>query len=70
MTEETKVMFVTMHLVDNAKLWLKSSYIDILDGRCIVDTWERLKQGFAQSCFYVEILARQKSRELKHAGNI
>ena len=42
--EKVKVMLATMHLVDDIKLWWRSKYMDIQDGRCTMDTWECLKQ--------------------------
>ena len=68
-TEESKVTFATMHLPENAKLWRRSRYMDIQEGRC---TLERLKQEL-QSQFFLEnvqILARRKVWDLKHTGNI
>lgn len=71
-TEEAKVTLATMHLSEDAKLWWRSRYMDIQEGRCTIDTWDALK-GELRSQFFpenVEILARRKLRELKHTGNI
>ncbi|KAA0060490.1 uncharacterized protein E6C27_scaffold22G003260 [Cucumis melo var. makuwa] len=71
-TEEAKVTLATMHLSEDAKLWWRSRYIDIQEGRCTVDTWDALK-GELRSQFFpenVEILARRKLRDLRHTGEI
>jgi len=46
--------------------------MDIQEGRCTIDTWERLKQELRSQFFpeNVEILARRKLRELRHTGTI
>ena len=71
-TKEAKVTLATMHLVEDAKLWWRSRYLDIQEDRCTVDMWERLKQELHSQFFWknVEILARRKLRELIHTGNI
>ena len=72
MAEEAKVMLVTMHLANDVKLWWRSKYMDIQDGRCTVDTWDSLKQELRSQFLpgNVEIIARRKLRELNHTGNI
>ncbi|XP_038890158.1 uncharacterized protein LOC120079815 [Benincasa hispida] len=71
-TEESKVTIATMHLIEDAKLWWRSRFTDIQEGRCTIDTWDRLKQELRSQFFpeNVEILARRKLRELKQTSNI
>ncbi|KAA0065526.1 uncharacterized protein E6C27_scaffold638G00290 [Cucumis melo var. makuwa] len=70
--EETKVTLATMHLSEDAKLWWRSRYVDIQEGRCTVDTWDALKRELRSQFFpeNVEILARRKLRDLRHTGEI
>ena len=70
--EEAKVMLATMHLSEDAKLSWRSRYVDIQEGRCVIDTWDNLKSELHSQFFFenVEILARRKLRELKHTGTI
>ncbi|XP_022981546.1 uncharacterized protein LOC111480631 [Cucurbita maxima] len=70
--EEMKVTVATMYLDDYAKLWWRSKYMDIQDGRCTVDTWESLKQELRSKFIphNIEIIARRKLRELRHTDNI
>ncbi|KAA0046443.1 uncharacterized protein E5676_scaffold1251G00820 [Cucumis melo var. makuwa] len=67
-TEEAKVTLVTMHLSDDDKLWWRSWYVDIQEGRCTICIWDDLKKEHRLQFFLenVEILARRKLRELKH----
>ncbi|TYJ95557.1 uncharacterized protein E5676_scaffold767G00570 [Cucumis melo var. makuwa] len=37
-TEEAKVTLTTIHLSEDAKLWWRSRYMDIQEGRCTIDT--------------------------------
>lgn len=69
-TEELKITSATMHLTDNAKLGWRSHYMDIQEGRCTIDAWDKLKQALRAQFFLenVEIVARRKLRELKHTG--
>ncbi|KAA0033567.1 hypothetical protein E6C27_scaffold2458G00030 [Cucumis melo var. makuwa] len=71
-TEETKVTLATMYLCEDAKLWWRSRYMDIQEGRCTIDTWDVLKKELHSQFFpqNVEILAQQKLHDLKHTGNI
>ncbi|KAA0050163.1 uncharacterized protein E6C27_scaffold675G001960 [Cucumis melo var. makuwa] len=71
-TEEVKVTVATMHLSEDAKLWWRSRYVDIQEGRCTVDTWDALKRELRSQFFpeNVEILARRKLRDLRHTGEI
>ncbi|TYK01597.1 reverse transcriptase [Cucumis melo var. makuwa] len=71
-TEEAKVTLATMHLSEDAKLWWRSRFVDIQEGRCTIDTWDALKRELRSQFFpeNVEILARRKLRELKHTGSI
>lgn len=46
--------------------------MDVQEVRCLIDTWDKLKQ---ELCFQflpknVEILARRKLRELRHIDNV
>jgi len=70
--EEAKVTLATMHLSEDAKLWWRSRYVDIQEGRCTVDTWDALKRDLRSQFIpeNVEILARRKLRELRHTGEI
>ncbi|KAA0036510.1 uncharacterized protein E6C27_scaffold17875G00010 [Cucumis melo var. makuwa] len=70
--EEAKVTLATMHLSEDAKLWWRSRYVDIQEGRCTVDTWDALKRELRSQFFpeNVEILARRKLRDLRHTGEI
>ncbi|KAA0063885.1 uncharacterized protein E6C27_scaffold616G00090 [Cucumis melo var. makuwa] len=71
-TEEAKVTLATMHLSEDAKLWWRSRYVNIQEGRCTVDTWDALKRELRSQFFpeHVEILARRKLRDLRHTGEI
>ncbi|KAA0025392.1 uncharacterized protein E6C27_scaffold1220G00220 [Cucumis melo var. makuwa] len=71
-TEETKVTLATMHLSEDAKLWWRSRYVDIQEGRCTIDTWDTLKRELCSQFFpeNVEILARRKLHDLRHIGEI
>ncbi|KAA0053169.1 uncharacterized protein E5676_scaffold1775G00050 [Cucumis melo var. makuwa] len=71
-TEEAKVTLATMHLSEEAKLWWRSRYLDIQEGRCTVDTWDALKRELRSQFFSEneEILARQKLHDLRHTGEI
>ena len=42
-TEKAKVTLATMRLSEDAKLWWRSRYMDIQEGRCTIDTWDALK---------------------------
>ncbi|KAA0053384.1 uncharacterized protein E6C27_scaffold428G00460 [Cucumis melo var. makuwa] len=71
-TEEAKVTLTMMHLSEDAKLWWRSRFVDMQEGRCTIDTWDALKRELRSQFFpeNVEILARRKLRELKHTGII
>ncbi|TYK09914.1 uncharacterized protein E5676_scaffold16G00270 [Cucumis melo var. makuwa] len=71
-TEEAKVTLTTMYLCEDAKLWWRSRYMDIQEGRCILDTWDVLKEELHSQFFpeNVEILARRKLCDLKHTSKI
>ncbi|TYK28246.1 reverse transcriptase [Cucumis melo var. makuwa] len=47
--EEAKMTLAMMHLCEDAKLLWSSWYIDIQEGRCIIDTWDVLKKEL-RSC--------------------
>ena len=57
-TEEEKITAATMHLVEDAKLWWRSKYVDIQ---------ELQSQFFPKN---VEIMARRKLCDLKHTSSI
>ena len=40
MVEKVRIMLATMYLADDAKLWWRSKYMGIQDGRYTVDTWK------------------------------
>ncbi|KAA0050187.1 uncharacterized protein E5676_scaffold180G001240 [Cucumis melo var. makuwa] len=67
-TEEANVTLAMRHLSEDAKLWWRSRYIDIQEGRCTIDTWDALKKELRSQFFFenVEILNRRKLCELKH----
>ncbi|KAA0055009.1 uncharacterized protein E6C27_scaffold43052G001620 [Cucumis melo var. makuwa] len=71
-TEEAKMTFATMYLCEDTKLWWRSRYMDIQEGRCTIDTWDVLKKELPSQFFSenVEILARRKLRDLKHTDTI
>ncbi|TYJ95701.1 uncharacterized protein E5676_scaffold726G00310 [Cucumis melo var. makuwa] len=71
-TEEAKVTLATMYLCEDAKLWWRSRYMDIQEGRCTIDTWDVLKKELHSEFFpeNVEILAWRKLRDLKHTCSI
>ena len=51
MAEEAKVSLATLHLSEDAKLWWRSQYIDIQEGRYIIDTWDSLKRELRSQFF-------------------
>ncbi|TYK09782.1 uncharacterized protein E5676_scaffold127G00720 [Cucumis melo var. makuwa] len=71
-TEEAKVTLATMHLSEDVKLWWRSRYVDIQEGRCTIDTWDTLERELRSQFFpeNVEILALRKLHDLKHTGEI
>ncbi|KAA0053817.1 uncharacterized protein E5676_scaffold352G007420 [Cucumis melo var. makuwa] len=71
-TEEAKVTLATNHLSEDAKLWWRSRYVDMQEGRSTIDTWDALKRELRSQFFpeNVEILPRRKLRELKHTDSI
>ncbi|KAA0057274.1 uncharacterized protein E6C27_scaffold280G001120 [Cucumis melo var. makuwa] len=60
-----------MYLCEDAKLWWRSRYMDIEEGRCTIDIWDVLKKELRSQFFpeNEEILARRKLHDLKHTGN-
>ncbi|TYK14476.1 uncharacterized protein E5676_scaffold186G001430 [Cucumis melo var. makuwa] len=58
-TKEAKVTLTTMYVYEDAKLWWRSRYMDIQEGRCTIDTWDVLKKELRSQFFpeNVEILA-------------
>ncbi|KAJ7943087.1 Retrotransposon protein, putative, Ty3-gypsy subclass [Quillaja saponaria] len=71
-SEEAKVTTATMYLAGDAKLWWRTKYVDIQDGRCVIDTWEDLRRELKAQFFpeNVEYIARRNLRELKQTGTI
>ncbi|KAJ7970183.1 Retrotransposon protein, putative, Ty3-gypsy subclass [Quillaja saponaria] len=71
-SEEAKVTTATMYLVGDAKLWWRTKYVDIQDGRCVIDTWEDLRRKLKAQFFpeNVEYITRRNLRELKQTGTI
>ncbi|KAJ7974912.1 Retrotransposon protein, putative, Ty3-gypsy subclass [Quillaja saponaria] len=71
-SEEAKVTTATMYLAGDAKLWWRIKYVDIQDGRCVIDTWEDLRRELKAQFFpeNVEYIARRNLRELKQTGTI
>ena len=43
-SEDGKVAMATMYLSANAKVWWRTKYDDIQNGRCTIKTWEDLKR--------------------------
>ena len=61
-----------MFLSDNAKVWWRTKYQEIQEGRCRINTWEELKQELKVH-FYpenVNYMARRKLRELRQIGSV
>ncbi|KAA0063712.1 uncharacterized protein E6C27_scaffold329G002350 [Cucumis melo var. makuwa] len=50
-TEEAKVTLATMHLSEDAKLWWRSRFVDMQEGRCAIDTWDALKRELRSQFF-------------------
>ncbi|KAA0054245.1 uncharacterized protein E5676_scaffold45G00610 [Cucumis melo var. makuwa] len=50
-TEEAKVTLATMYLCEDAKMWWRSRYMDIQEGRCTIDTWDILKKELRSQFF-------------------
>ncbi|KAJ7968029.1 Retrotransposon protein, putative, Ty3-gypsy subclass [Quillaja saponaria] len=71
-SEEAKVTTATMYLAGDAKLWWRTKYVNIQDGRCVIDTWEDLRRELKAQFFpeNVEYIARRNLRELKQTGTI
>ncbi|KAJ7975820.1 Retrotransposon protein, putative, Ty3-gypsy subclass [Quillaja saponaria] len=71
-SEEAKVTTATMYLAGDAKLWWRTKYVDIQDGRCVIDTWEDLRRELKAQFFpeNVEYITRCNLRELKQTGTI
>ena len=46
--------------------------MDIQEGRCTIDTWEKLKQELRSQFFpkNIEIMAKRKLGDLKHTSSI
>ncbi len=71
-SEEAQLNRATMYLTDNAKVWWRTKYQEILEGRCMINTWEELKQEL-KIHFYpenVDYLARRRLRDLRQTGSV
>ena len=71
-SEESQLNRATMFLTDAAKVWWRTKYHEIQEGRCHISTWEELKQELKVH-FYpenVDYLARRKLRDLRQKGTV
>nr|CAD1844782.1 unnamed protein product [Ananas comosus var. bracteatus] len=61
-----------MYLDGDAKLWWRTRYEDIQEGRCTIDTWEDLKKKLKAQFLpeNVEFIARRNLRRLQQTGSI
>ena len=71
-SEDGKVAMATMYLSADAKVWWRTKYDDIQNGRCTITTWEDLKRELKTQFLpeNVAYIARRHLRELKHTGTI
>ena len=51
--EEAQLNQATMFLFDNAKVWWRTKYLEVQEGKCQINTWEELKQELKVH-FYLE----------------
>ncbi|KAJ0102578.1 hypothetical protein Patl1_04661 [Pistacia atlantica] len=71
-SEQERVNIATGYLEDHAIAWWQRKHAEIMQGTCIINTWELLKCEIKKQ-FYpgnVAYEARKKMRELKHTGPI
>ena len=71
-SEDTKVSIATMYLNGDAKLWWRTHWEEIQQGRCRVDTWEDLKRELRTQFLpeNTEFVARRKLRQLRQSTTI
>ena len=71
-SEEIKVSMATMYLSGDAKLWWRTKYQEIQQGRCQVDSWEDLRRELKSQFFpkNASSIARDKILDLKHTGSV
>ena len=71
-SEDTKVSIATMYLNGDAKLWWRTRWEEIQQGRCRVDTWEDLKRELRTQFLpeNTEFVARRKLRQLRQSTTI
>ena len=62
----------TMYLSGDAKLWWRTKYQEIQQGRCQVDSWEDLRRELKSQFFpkNASSIARDKILDLKHTGSV
>ena len=71
-SEEGKVAMATMYLSGDAKVWWRTKYDDIENGRCTIASWEDLKRELKTQFLpeNVAYMARRQLRELKQVGTV
>ncbi|CAL9085565.1 unnamed protein product, partial [Musa textilis] len=71
-SKDTKVSIVTMYLNGDAKLWWRTRWEEIQQGRCRVDTWDDLKRELRTQFLpeNTEFVARRKLRQLHQTTSI
>ncbi|CAL9125210.1 unnamed protein product, partial [Musa textilis] len=71
-SEDTKVSIATMYLNGDAKLWWRTRWEEIQQGRCRVDTWDDLKRELRTQFLpeNTEFVARRKLRQLHQTTSI
>lgn len=70
--DSLKVDTATMYLVDDAKLWWRTKFADIVAKKLVIDTWEEFKSEL-MGHFYpenTEYMARERLATLQHTGTI
>jgi hypothetical protein len=70
--EDMKIDTASMYLVDDAKLWWRSKYVEIDAGNLVLASWEDFKK-LLKDQFYpenTEFMARRKLRTIKHTSSI
>ncbi|XP_062080659.1 uncharacterized protein LOC133785442 [Humulus lupulus] len=71
-SEDGKVAMATMYLSADAKVWWRTKYDDIQNGRCTITTWDDLERELKTQFLpeNVAYIARRHLRELKHTRTI
>ncbi|KAJ0105373.1 hypothetical protein Patl1_19496 [Pistacia atlantica] len=71
-SELDRVNIATGYLEDHAIAWWKRKHAEIVQGTCIINTWELLKCEIKKQFYQGNVAyeARKKMRELKHTGPI